>query len=82
VLVSPGDILFMYTDGLVEYEGRNVEAGIASLERAIASRSPEAVLDCDALADELAPSPHPDDLCMLVVRFGTASPQASDAPQS
>jgi len=81
MLVSPGDVLVMYTDGLVEHEGRNVEAGIANLERAIASRSPEAVLDCDALAEELAPSPHPDDLCMLVVRFGTASVQASGATQ-
>lgn len=69
VAVHPGDVLVLYSDGLVEHRGQNVQTGIAHLERVIASWSPNALLDCEALADRVAPSPHADDICLLVVRF-------------
>ena len=69
VAVHAGDVLVLYSDGLVEHRGQNVQTGIAHLERVIASWSPNALLDCEALADRVAPSPHADDICLLVVRF-------------
>lgn len=70
VQVGPGDVVVMYTDGLVEHLDENVEAGIAHLESVIAAWPPEALLDCEALAADVAPAPHSDDLCVLIVRFG------------
>lgn len=69
VQVRPGDVLVMYTDGLVEHHGHNVQAGIAYLEQVVSAWPPEALLDCEALADRVAPSPRSDDICLLVVRF-------------
>ena len=70
VAVGPGDVLVMYTDGLVEHRDQHVEAGIAHLEQVIANWPPDALFDCESLADDVAPSPHDDDLCLVVVRFG------------
>ncbi len=70
VAVRPGDVLVMYTDGLVEHYDGDPRTGIAHLEQVIAAWPPEALLDCEALAQQVAPAPHADDLCLLVVRFG------------
>ena len=70
VAVEPGDVLVMYTDGLVEHYDENLKTGIAHLEQVIAAWPPAALLDCEALARAVAPAPHDDDLCLLVVRFG------------
>lgn len=72
VPVSPGDVLIMYSDGLVEHHDQDLRVGIAHLEEAMATWPPEALLDCAALAEQVAPSPHTDDLCLLAVRFGPA----------
>jgi hypothetical protein len=71
VSVDPGDVLIMYTDGLVEHYDGNLRGGIAHLENVVAAWPPEALLDCEALAREVAPAPYADDLCLLVVRFGS-----------
>ena len=68
--VESGDVLVMYTDGLVEHHDEDLRAGISHLEQVIAAWPPGALLDCEALARDVAPSPHADDLCLLVVRFG------------
>lgn len=73
VSVAPGDVLVMYTDGLVEHHGEDLPTGISHLEQVVASWPPSALLDCEALAESVAPSPHSDDLCLLIVRFGPAS---------
>jgi len=69
VHVRPGDVLVMYTDGLVEAADHGFEAGIDHLEQVMTSWSPDALLDVQALVREVAPRPHSDDVCLLVVRF-------------
>ena len=70
VPVEPGDVLVMYTDGLVEHHHEGVMAGIAHLEEVISAWPPEALLDCDALLADVGPTLHVDDICLLVVKFG------------
>jgi len=72
VLLHPGDVVVMYTDGLVEHHGHSVQAGIAHLEQVLTHWPPHALLDCEALAESVAPSPHIDDICLLVVRVAAA----------
>ena len=69
--VECGDILVLYTDGLVERHGMDLEAGIASAERMIADWDPDTSVgpSCDVLQDQLAPRPRADDLCVIAVRF-------------
>ncbi len=70
VRVEDGDVLVLYTDGLVEHDDQNVQAGIEHLERVIGDWPPGALLDCESLAQDIAPSPHTDDVCLVVARFG------------
>lgn len=70
VPVSAGDVLIMYTDGLVEHHDQDVRTGIRHLADVVAAWPPEALLDCAALAGQVAPSPYTDDVCLLAVRFG------------
>ncbi len=70
VSVRPGDVLVMYTDGLVEHHDEDLRAGISHLEHVLEAWPPAALLDCEALAQDVAPAPHDDDLCLLMVRFG------------
>jgi integral membrane sensor domain MASE1 len=74
VSVQPGDVLMMYTDGLVEQHDEGLMAGIAHLEQVLASWPPEALLDCEALVAVIAPVVRIDDICLLAVRFGTEGP--------
>lgn len=69
VPVDPGDVLMMYTDGLVERPGMAVSEGIEFAENLVAEWPAAALLDCQAVADRLAPAPRLDDVCVLVVRF-------------
>lgn len=69
IRVDSGDVLMMYTDGLVERPGQTVSAGVGQLEKLIAEWAPSALLDCQAVAGALAPPPRSDDICVLAVRF-------------
>jgi serine phosphatase RsbU (regulator of sigma subunit) len=70
VRIAPGDILVMYTDGLVERLGMDVDTGMARAERIIAGWDGEALIEyCAALQDQLAPRPRGDDVCIIAVRF-------------
>ena len=67
--VSPRDVLMMYTDGLVERPGVVVTDGISHAAELVAALPAEALLDCKAVADHIAPPPRSDDVCVLTVRF-------------
>jgi hypothetical protein len=76
VRLDPGDILVMYTDGLVERRGRDIETGISQAQRLVASWRPDTVLPeaCRQLTETLALPPRQDDVCVVVVRLRHASP--------
>jgi len=66
---GPGDVLVLYTDGLVENRGEDLDVGLSRLLDAVAVRrdppDPGEVADA-ALASSLAGVARQDDLCILV----------------
>lgn len=70
VPVEDGDVLVLYSDGLVEHDGCEIQAGIDHLEQVLIDWPPGAFLDCEALAEAVVPTPRTDDVCLVVVRFG------------
>ena len=81
VRLEPGDILVMYTDGLIEGRGRDIETGISQAQRLIEGwRSDTALAEgCRQLTETFALPPRRDDLCVLIVRLRDAdsSPPAA-----
>jgi serine phosphatase RsbU (regulator of sigma subunit)/anti-sigma regulatory factor (Ser/Thr protein kinase) len=74
VTLSTGSILLLYTDGLVERRGRDIDDGLDDLLAAVAGRqsdSLDAILD-DLLAD-VAETDLRDDVALLAVRVGAAA---------
>lgn len=70
VHIGSGDILVMYTDGLVEKHGMDIESGMARAQQIIAGWDADTVIDyCAVLQDDLAPRPRADDVCIIAVRF-------------
>lgn len=69
VRIGSGDVLMMYTDGLVERPGLVVTEGISQAAQLVAQWPVDELLDCQAIADRLVPAPRSDDICVLVVRF-------------
>lgn len=69
--IASGDILVMYTDGLVERRGQDIEAWIDQLGRQIADWQTHTSLPdaCTRVIAALAPPPRDDDVCILAVRF-------------
>ena len=83
VRLEPGDILVMYTDGLVERRGRDIETGISQAQRLLAGWRSEIALaeGCRQLTETLASPPRQDDVCVIAVRLRHADsspPAATD----
>lgn len=71
VTVRAGDILVLYTDGLVERHGMDIEKGLARAQQLIAGwEIGGRMCDyCDGLQEALSPRPRSDDVCIIAVRF-------------
>jgi serine phosphatase RsbU (regulator of sigma subunit) len=67
---KPGDTLLIYTDGLVERRDSTIDAGLERLVDEVRSRRDEPVA---ALATgtfrALYDAVHPDDTCLVALRF-------------
>jgi serine phosphatase RsbU (regulator of sigma subunit) len=67
--LAAGDILFFYTDGLIERRDRDIDEGIAALLTAAQGRWGETADEAvEALLDHLDPPTAEDDICVLAVR--------------
>ena len=64
-----GDIMLMYTDGLIERRGEDLTEGIARVAERLQAWQPGARLGClcDELIASLATEPQLDDMCVLAV---------------
>jgi integral membrane sensor domain MASE1 len=84
VKLEPGDILVMYTDGLVERPSRDVESGITQAERLLAGWGSEigVAQRCRQLTETLASPPRQDDVCVLAVRLRGADPSPPSVNES
>lgn len=82
--VSPGDVLVMYTDGLVERRGVDIDTGISAAAGLIAEWTADSRLagNCEALHEALTPRPREDDICIIAVRFPETSFASTEPQQS
>lgn len=62
-----GDVLTLYTDGLVERSGESIDEGIERLRAAVAAQHPEVVCRT-VMMQMVADSAHDDDIAVLVGR--------------
>jgi serine phosphatase RsbU (regulator of sigma subunit)/integral membrane sensor domain MASE1 len=64
-----GDIMLLYTDGLIERRGEDLTEGIARVAERLEAWRPSAPLGshCDELIASLAAEPQLDDMCVLAV---------------
>ncbi|MFJ2868044.1 SpoIIE family protein phosphatase [Kitasatospora sp. NPDC087314] len=65
--LPPGDVLLLYTDGLVERRDRPVEESVDQLIRAAGAPGPDLERYLDRLL-ELSPADTEDDICLIAVR--------------
>ncbi|SDT82855.1 PAS domain S-box-containing protein [Streptomyces sp. TLI_053] len=73
----PGDVLLLYTDGLVERRDRPVEESVDQLIRAAGPPGPDLERYLDLLL-ELSPADTDDDTCLVAVRI--EPPEAAAGP--
>ncbi|MFE1554011.1 SpoIIE family protein phosphatase [Streptomyces sp. NPDC058734] len=81
VALAPGEVLALYTDGLVETPGADIDDGVERLRAALAAARPSPLTEtADRLVAEAARTPdRPDDIALLLAsRTADGAPGQSD----
>ncbi|WP_328929502.1 SpoIIE family protein phosphatase [Streptomyces sp. NBC_00190] len=68
--VPAGGVLVLYTDGLIEARGHDLDERLAELMRLLADRQSQLDHVCDSLITHLVPAAADDDIALMVVRIG------------
>ncbi|MEU2155315.1 SpoIIE family protein phosphatase [Streptomyces sp. NPDC019396] len=69
IALPPGSLAVLYTDGLVERRGEDIDEGVAALEQALAGASGSPQVVCDRLIRSLGvTAEHDDDVAVLVLQ--------------
>ncbi|GAA2267261.1 SpoIIE family protein phosphatase [Streptomyces amakusaensis] len=69
IALPPGSSAVLYTDGLVERRGEDIDEGVASLERALSGADGTPQVVCDRLIrSQGVTADHDDDVAVLVVQ--------------
>ncbi len=73
--IGAGDLVVLYTDGLIERRGESLREGLARLATLVAAQDPQASEGriADALLDELVPRGSEDDVALVVYRVGAGA---------
>ena len=64
--LGEGEMIVLYTDGLVERRGETIGEGIARLEGTVRKLAASATLDCGSVVDAVASEGHDDDSCLVL----------------
>ncbi|MDX3572659.1 SpoIIE family protein phosphatase [Streptomyces sp. ID05-47C] len=75
VPLPPGSLLVLYTDGLVEDRGRDLDQGLDRLAQALRTPGRSLASLCDDVLGQMLPQPAKDDVAILMAR-----PQQPDGP--
>jgi serine phosphatase RsbU (regulator of sigma subunit) len=67
--LPPGALVVLYTDGLVERRGQDLDAGLERLRRAVTPAEPEAVCS-QVMATMVGDHPATDDIALVAIRRG------------
>ncbi|MFJ8112708.1 SpoIIE family protein phosphatase [Streptomyces sp. NPDC096132] len=68
VPLPPGSLLVLYTDGLIEARGSDVDQGLDRLARALRHPARSLAALCDAVLEQMLPHPAEDDVAVLMAR--------------
>lgn len=69
IALGPGSTAVLYTDGLVERRGEDIDEGVATLERALAGAQGTPAVVCDRLMRALGvDADHDDDVAVMVLQ--------------
>ncbi|MGW6783042.1 ATP-binding SpoIIE family protein phosphatase [Streptomyces sp. NPDC054987] len=69
IALGPGSTAVLYTDGLVERRGEDIDEGVAALERALAGAQGTPTVICDRLMRALGvDADHDDDVAVMVIQ--------------
>ncbi|MCY0930693.1 SpoIIE family protein phosphatase [Streptomyces sp. H27-H1] len=69
-----GSLLALYTDGLVEGRERDIDQGIAELQRVLDHSAPSLEALCDTVLDAMLPERRTDDAALLLARTHALDP--------
>ncbi|WP_328537975.1 ATP-binding SpoIIE family protein phosphatase [Streptomyces sp. NBC_00344] len=79
IALPPGSQAVLYTDGLVERRGEDIDEGVAALERALSGAGGAPQVVCDRLIRALGvTADHDDDVAVLVVQHPSRTGPAAE----